>query len=149
LDAVRAEVGVTAAEAGGAATGTDRTSADRPPRLPRRVLVVGLARSGQAAALALARHGVEVVAVDRDPSVDTGRLAAAGVEVHAGTEEDRLLDGVELIVKSPGVPGESVLPAAARSRGIPIWSEVELGYRLLEGNPIVGVTGTNGKTTTT
>jgi len=139
---------VTAAEAGGAATGTDRTSADRPPRLPRRVLVVGLARSGQAAALALARHGVEVVAVDRDPSVDTGRLAAAGVEVHAGTEEDRLLDGVELIVKSPGVPGESVLPAAARSRGIPIWSEVELGYRLLEGNPIVGVTGTNGKTTT-
>ncbi|HXY85651.1 MAG TPA: UDP-N-acetylmuramoyl-L-alanine--D-glutamate ligase [Gaiellaceae bacterium] len=112
------------------------------------MLVVGLARSGQAAALALARHGVEVVAVDRDPSVDTGRLAAAGVEVHAGTEEDRLLDGVELIVKSPGVPGESVLPAAARSRGIPIWSEVELGYRLLEGNPIVGVTGTNGKTTT-
>src|SRR5207245_1391988 len=75
--------------------------------------------------------------------------AEAGVEVHAGTEEDRLLEGVELLVKSPGVPGESPLPAAARTRGIPIWSEVELGYRLLSGNPIVGVTGTNGKTTTT
>jgi len=92
---------------------------------------------------------VEVVGADRDPGIDAGRLAEAGVEVHVGTEEDRLLEGVELLVKSPGVPGESPLPAAARTRGIPIWSEVELGYRLLSGNPIVGVTGTNGKTTTT
>jgi UDP-N-acetylmuramoylalanine--D-glutamate ligase len=59
-----------------------------------------------------------------------------------------LLQGVELVVKSPGVPGESPLPAAARSRGIPIWSEVELGWRLLGRPPLVGVTGTNGKTTT-
>jgi UDP-N-acetylmuramoylalanine--D-glutamate ligase len=79
--------------------------------------------------------------------VDTGRLAEAGVEVHLGTEEDRLLDRVDLLVKSPGVPGESPLPAAARARGIPVWSEVELGFRLLR-NPFVGVTGTNGKTTT-
>ena len=92
---------------------------------------------------------MEVVGADRDPGIDAGRLAEAGVEVHAGTEEDRLLEGVELLVKSPGVPGESPLPAAARKRGIPVWSEVELGYRLLSGNPIVGVTGTNGKTTTT
>jgi UDP-N-acetylmuramoylalanine--D-glutamate ligase len=116
-------------------------------RLPRRALVVGLARSGQAAALALARRGVPTVAVDRDPDIDTGRLAGAGVEVHPGTEEDRLLDGVDLLVKSPGVPGESTLPAAARQRGIPVWSEIELGFRLLR-NPFVGVTGTNGKTTT-
>jgi UDP-N-acetylmuramoylalanine--D-glutamate ligase len=117
-------------------------------KLPRRALVVGLARSGEAAALALARREVEVVAADRDPAVDTGRLAEAGVEVQAGSEDERLLDGVDLLVKSPGVPGESPLPAAARRRGIPVWSEVELGYRLLRAHHFVGVTGTNGKTTT-
>jgi UDP-N-acetylmuramoylalanine--D-glutamate ligase len=116
-------------------------------RLPRRALVLGLARSGQAAALALARHGVPTVAADRADGLETGRLAAAGVEVHLGTEEDRLLEGVDLLVKSPGVPGESPLPTAARARGIPIWSEIELGFRLLR-NPFIGVTGTNGKTTT-
>jgi UDP-N-acetylmuramoylalanine--D-glutamate ligase len=116
-------------------------------KLPRRALVLGLARSGQAAALALAQRGVPVIAVDRAPGLDVGRLAAAGVEVQLGTEEDRLLDGVDLLVKSPGVPGESPLPTSARARGIPVWSEIELGYRLLR-NPFVGVTGTNGKTTT-
>ena len=117
--------------------------------LPGRVLVLGLARSGQAAALALARRGVHVVAADRSADVETGRLADAGVEVRAGSEEEALLEGVELVVKSPGVPAESPLAAAARARGVPVWSEVELGYRLLPGNPVVGVTGTNGKTTTT
>jgi UDP-N-acetylmuramoylalanine--D-glutamate ligase len=116
--------------------------------LPGRVLVVGLARSGVAASLALARRGVAVVAVDRDTSLDTGRLVAEGVEVHLGTEEEGLLQGIELVVKSPGVPGESPLPAAARSRDVPIWSEVELGWRLLDRPPLIGVTGTNGKTTT-
>ena len=117
-------------------------------KLPRRALVVGLARSGQSAALALARRGVEVVAADRDAGVDTGRLAEAGVEVRLGIEEESLLDHVELLVKSPGVPGESPLPAGARRRGIPVWSEIELGYRFLSRNPFIGVTGTNGKTTT-
>jgi UDP-N-acetylmuramoylalanine--D-glutamate ligase len=61
-----------------------------------------------------------------------------------------LLEGVELVVKSPGVPAGSPLVAGARSRGIPVWSEVELGYRLLPtGVRLIGVTGTNGKTTTT
>jgi UDP-N-acetylmuramoylalanine--D-glutamate ligase len=116
-------------------------------KLPRRALVVGLARSGQAAALALARRDVPTVAVDRAVDIDSGRLEEAGVEVHLGTEEEVLLDDVELLIKSPGVPGESPLPAAARTRGIPVWSEIELGFRLL-GNPFVGITGTNGKTTT-
>jgi UDP-N-acetylmuramoylalanine--D-glutamate ligase len=116
-------------------------------KLPRRALVVGLARSGHAAALALAERGVSVLAADRAADADTGRLAQAGVEVHVGTEEERLLEDVDLLVKSPGVPGDSPLPAGARARGIPIWSEVELGFRLLP-NPFVGVTGTNGKTTT-
>jgi UDP-N-acetylmuramoylalanine--D-glutamate ligase len=98
-----------------------------------RVLVVGLARSGEAARAALEARGVEVVAADRTLGND-GDLA--------------LLDGVDVLVKSPGVPGEAPLPAAARARGVPVWSEVELGARLLP-NPLVGVTGTNGKTTTT
>ncbi len=90
---------------------------------------------------------MEVVGVDSSAEVDAGRLAEAGVEVHLGTEEERLLDAVEIVVKSPGVPAEAPLVGAARGRGIPVWSELELGSRLLP-NPILGVTGTNGKTTT-
>jgi UDP-N-acetylmuramoylalanine--D-glutamate ligase len=118
--------------------------------LPERALVVGLARSGLAAAAALAGRGVQVVATDRSPDVDAGRLDGLGVELRLGTEEEALLEGVELVVKSPGVPAESPPVAGARSRGIPVWSEVELGYRLLPtGVRLIGVTGTNGKTTTT
>ena len=96
------------------------------------MLVLGLARSGQAAAQALERRGVEVVRADRELGND-GNLA--------------LLDGVGVLVKSPGVPRDVALVVEAERRGVPIWSEVELGYRLLEPR-LVGVTGTNGKTTT-
>jgi len=113
----------------------------------RRVLVVGLARSGKAAAEVLVRRGAEVVGFDRDESLDGGRLGEIGVELHLGREEETLLQGIDLVVKSPGVPGESQLVAGARRRGIPVWSEIELGACLLP-NPILGVTGTNGKTTT-
>jgi UDP-N-acetylmuramoylalanine--D-glutamate ligase len=110
-------------------------------------LVLGLARSGQAAALALARRGERVVGVDRSSDVDTGRLEAAGVEVRVGSEDASLLEGIDVLIKSPGVPAEAPLVTAARERGVPVWSEVEVGARLLP-NPILGVTGTNGKTTT-
>jgi UDP-N-acetylmuramoylalanine--D-glutamate ligase len=116
--------------------------------IPRRALVVGLARSGQAAALALARRGANVIAVDRTLDLELGRLEAAGVEVHLGNEEGALLDAVDTVIKSPGVPGDNPLVAGARERGLPVWSEVELGYRLLRPRPFVGVTGTKGKTTT-
>jgi len=116
--------------------------------LPRRALVLGLAVSGEAAALALAARGVEVVVSDRSPDADPGRLAGTGVELHLGTEDESVLTGVDLVVKSPGVPARSPVAAAAATRGIPIWSEVELGWRLLPGNPLIGVTGTKGKTTT-
>lgn len=129
-------------------TGPEETR-PREDWLPRRALVLGLARSGRAAALALVSRGVEVVAADRSPTADPGRLAEAGVEVRLGTEEESLLQGVELVIKSPGVPGASPLVVGARARALPVWSEVELGYRLLPGNPLIGVTGTNGKTTTT
>jgi UDP-N-acetylmuramoylalanine--D-glutamate ligase len=96
----------------------------------RRVVVLGTARSGQAAAALLERQGIEVVLAGRE----------------LGNDRDlSLLEGADVLVKSPGVPRDNPLVAAAR---IPIWSEVELGYRLLP-NPILGVTGTNGKTTTT
>jgi UDP-N-acetylmuramoylalanine--D-glutamate ligase len=101
--------------------------------LPQRVLVLGLARSGRAAVAALERRRVEVVTADRTLAND-GDLG--------------LLDGVGLMVKSPGVPRDAPLVAEAARRGVEIWSEVELGYRLLRPR-LVGVTGTNGKTTTT
>ena len=90
---------------------------------------------------------MRVVGVDRSAEIDASRLASAGVEVHLGSEEERLLEGADLVVKSPGVPRESPLAAAARARRVAVWSEVELGSRLL-ANPILAVTGTNGKTTT-
>ncbi|MBD0347847.1 MAG: UDP-N-acetylmuramoyl-L-alanine--D-glutamate ligase [Thermoleophilia bacterium] len=107
---------------------------------------MGLARSGQAAALALARRGVHVVAVDRAQGLDVGRLVEAGVEVRLGTEEGAVTD---VVIKSPGVPTEAPPVRAARERGVPVWSEVELGWRLLRPRPFLGVTGTKGKTTTT
>jgi UDP-N-acetylmuramoylalanine--D-glutamate ligase len=113
----------------------------------RRVLVVGLARSGMAAAHVLVGAGASVVGHDRNDSLEVGRLAGLGVELHLGPEEERLLQGIDLVVKSPGVPGETLLVRGARARDVPVWSEIELGARLLE-NPILGVTGTNGKTTT-
>jgi UDP-N-acetylmuramoylalanine--D-glutamate ligase len=96
------------------------------------VLVLGLARSGRAAVAALERRGVEVAVADREMGNDT---------------ELGLLDEVEVLVKSPGVPRQAPLVAEAERRGVLVWSEVELGYRLLD-NRILGVTGTNGKTTT-
>jgi UDP-N-acetylmuramoylalanine--D-glutamate ligase len=113
----------------------------------RRVLVVGLARSGVAAAEALVARGASVVGFDREKELDVGRLLELGVEVHTGHEEERLLQGIDLVVKSPGVPGATLLVEGAREREVPVWSEIELGSRLLS-NPILGVTGTNGKTTT-
>jgi UDP-N-acetylmuramoylalanine--D-glutamate ligase len=112
---------------------------------PPRVLVVGLARSGRGAIPALRRLGREVVAYDADDSLD-----AAGLDAHVtlGHWEDRLLDGVGLVVKSPGVPEAAGPIVAARAHGVPVISEIELGARLLP-NPLLVVTGTNGKTTTT
>lgn len=96
---------------------------------PARALVIGMARSGTAVAALLERHGIEVVRADR----------------MLGNDEDlSLLEGVDVVVKSPGIPREHPLVRAVR---VPIWSEVEAAMRFLP-NPLLGVTGTNGKTTT-
>jgi UDP-N-acetylmuramoylalanine--D-glutamate ligase len=112
---------------------------------PGRVLVVGLARSGRAAVEALLAQGDTVVAYDRAADLDASAVHA---DVRLGAWDDDALAGVDLVVKSPGVPNGAEPVVAARRRGIAVISEIELAARLLP-NPIVGITGTNGKTTTT
>ena len=121
-----------------------------------RVLVVGLGISGFAAADALAERGAAVTAVSRDVTdVITERatiLDILGVDVRLGAEHvHEPPDDVELIITSPGVPPHDPLMLAAATRGLPVWGEVELAWRMrpLEGAaPWLTVTGTNGKTTT-
>jgi UDP-N-acetylmuramoylalanine--D-glutamate ligase len=116
------------------------------------LVVLGLRRTGRPAALLARRElrSARVVALDEgtppdDDTVDV--LTAAGVEVLTGPAAV-LPDEADLLVKSPGVPDESVAVQEALRRGVPLWSEVELAARFLTG-PVVGITGTNGKTTTT
>ncbi len=119
----------------------------RPPLPGGPYLVVGLARSGVAAALALRARGEEVVGVDSG-SPDLGRLTAAGVEVHLDTPGGGLVDRARTLIKSPGVPAQAPAIVAARERGITVIGELELAWRLIP-NTFIAVTGTNGKTTTT
>ena len=119
----------------------------RPPLPGGPYLVVGLARSGVAAALALRARGEEVVGVDSGRP-DVGRLTAAGVEVHLDTPGGGLVDRARTLIKSPGVPAQAPAIVAARERGITMIGELELAWRLIP-NTFIAVTGTNGKTTTT
>src|SRR5919106_831212 len=121
----------------------------RPPLPPGPFLVVGLARSGEAAALALRRRGGEVYGCDAGEVGEDvrARLAAAGVAVHAPSEGVELLARAATVVKSPGVPQEAPVIATARRQGTRIVGELEIGWRLL-ANEFVAVTGSNGKTTT-
>ncbi|MGI9539277.1 MAG: NAD-binding protein, partial [Miltoncostaeaceae bacterium] len=106
-------------------------------------LVVGLGRSGKAAARLLADRGWAVIAIDSSP-VDAPELEARGVDVRPSTTEP--VGGVDLVVKSPGVPGQAPPVAAARAASLPVWSEVELATRELP-NPLIGINGKNRKTT--
>jgi UDP-N-acetylmuramoylalanine--D-glutamate ligase len=119
----------------------------RPP-LPRGpFLVVGLARSGQAAARLLAARGETVRAVDSGHPEGAEGLAALGVEVTLDTDGLAQLEGTHTVIKSPGVPREAPVIAAALERGIEVTGELELAWRALP-NRFLAVTGTNGKTTT-
>ncbi len=111
---------------------------------PGRALVVGLATSGRAAAVLLRDLGWDVVAVDAAP-IDAADLESAGISVRAPSDEPVAAD---LVIRSPGVPREFAPLSAAYSAGTPVWSEIELASRAMP-NPIMGITGTNGKTTTT
>jgi UDP-N-acetylmuramoylalanine--D-glutamate ligase len=125
------------------------------PSLPEGpFLVLGLARSGEGAALALRARGETVTGADggsaEKPALAQAarRLTDAGVEVHLDAADDRLLTGARALVKSPGVPHAAPLVRAARAAGIPVLGELELAWRLIP-NDFIAVTGTNGKTTTT
>ncbi|HET7508512.1 MAG TPA: UDP-N-acetylmuramoyl-L-alanine--D-glutamate ligase [Solirubrobacterales bacterium] len=119
----------------------------RPP-LPRGpFLVVGLARSGQAAARMLAARGEAVRAVDSGHPQGAAGLEGVGVEVFLDTDGLAQLEGIRTVVKSPGVPREAPVIAAALERDVEVLGEVELAWRALP-NRFLAVTGTNGKTTT-
>src|SRR4051794_8242822 len=121
----------------------------RPHLPPGPFLVVGLARSGAAAALALREQGQAVVGCDAGDIAPEARarLEGAGVAVHAPDEGVALLPAVRTVVKSPGVPQETPVVALARQQGRRVIGELELAWRLLP-QPFVAVTGSNGKTTT-
>ena len=121
----------------------------RPPLPAGPFLVVGLARSGVAAALALRARGAEVVGCDAGEIAAEVRssLERAGATVHAPSDGLALLAGASTVVKSPGVPQDAPVIAAAWRAGARVVGELEIGWRLLP-NAFVAVTGSNGKTTT-
>ena len=115
------------------------------------ILVVGLGRSGAAAAAFLAGRGARVTANDAQPEAELSAapgLRAQGIEVVAGSHPPGLFAQADLIVASPGVPLALGAFRAAREAGVPVIGEVELAARFLRGR-LVGITGSNGKTTTT
>src|SRR5437016_3572969 len=123
-----------------------------PPRKPRPqlppgpYLVVGLARSGQAAARLLAERGEDEVGCDSGSPEGAESLRGGGVDVHLESDGLVLTTAARTIVKSPGVPASAGVIAAAVEQGKTVVGELELAWRLIP-NRFVAVTGTNGKTT--
>ena len=112
---------------------------------------MGAARSGVALARHLTAEGDSVRVADKKPASDLHAALAEmpdGVELRLGGYDSTVLDGVDVVYASPGVPWDSDLLDEARRRGIPVSSEIDLFLKLCEGT-VVGITGTNGKTTTT
>jgi UDP-N-acetylmuramoylalanine--D-glutamate ligase len=118
----------------------------------KRILVVGLARSGVAAARFLAGRGALVVAADRKPAQQLPEealsLSSLGVALALGPHAPALFEAAELVVVSPGVPWDNRDLVAVRERGVPVLAELELGARFILGG-IAAITGTKGKSTTT
>jgi len=118
----------------------------------KRVLVVGLARSGLASALLCARHGANVTATDELPEAKLAetaqKLRAVSVTLVLGGHPESIFAEQDLVIVSPGVPANLPQLELARAQGIHVWSEIELAWHLLHG-PLVAITGSNGKTTTT
>lgn len=116
------------------------------------VVVIGLARSGIAAAEFLARRGAAVVAADAKGEAEIGEEALAlrgrGVRLELGAHRVETFTGASMVVVSPGVPWDLPALAAARAKGVPVVAEIELAFRHLEGR-VAAITGTKGKSTTT
>ncbi|GEN82112.1 UDP-N-acetylmuramoylalanine--D-glutamate ligase [Sporosarcina luteola] len=118
----------------------------------KKVLVLGLAKSGFAAAELLHSLGANVLVNDSSPeegNKEAEVLRSKGIEVICGGHPESILDnGFELIVKNPGIPYNNPVLQQAVQKKIPIWTEIELAYLVSEA-PIIAITGSNGKTTTT
>jgi UDP-N-acetylmuramoylalanine--D-glutamate ligase len=118
----------------------------------KRVLVVGLARTGVATALFCAARGACVTATEERAEADiaetAAKLRAAGVALELGGHREETFLAQDLIIPSPGVPANMTNLEAARAAKIPVWSEIELASRFLSGR-LIAITGSNGKTTTT
>jgi UDP-N-acetylmuramoylalanine--D-glutamate ligase len=118
----------------------------------KRVLVVGLARTGTVVSIFCAAYGAHVTAIDEKPESEMAataeKLRAAGVTLEFASSRPELFLNQDLIIVSPGVPAKLPGLELARNRNIPVWSEIELAWRLLRGK-LVAITGSNGKTTTT
>jgi UDP-N-acetylmuramoylalanine--D-glutamate ligase len=118
----------------------------------KRVLVVGLGKSGVASALFLKAHGAKVTVSDTKSGDELRNEIPAlldhGITVETGGHGERTFRGQDLIVVSPGVPVDAPLLVQARSLGETVIGEIELAAQFLPG-PIVAITGSNGKTTTT
>lgn len=118
----------------------------------QKILVLGLAKSGYAAAELLHSMGAEVIVNDASP-LDNNKEAEALLKegltvICGGHPEDLLNERFDLIVKNPGIPYSNPIVQQAVQKGLPIWTEIELAYRISKA-PIIGITGSNGKTTTT
>lgn len=118
----------------------------------KKVLVLGLAKSGYTAARLLHKLGAFVTVNDSKPfeeNPEAQDLLNLGVTVICGRHPEDLLDeGFELVIKNPGIPYRNHLIQKALEKGISVWTEIELAYRISEA-PFIGITGSNGKTTTT
>lgn len=118
----------------------------------KRVLVVGLARTGVATAMFCAERGARVTVTEgraeKDVAEAAAKLRAAGCALEFESHRDETFLAQDLIIPSPGVPADAPQLQAARAAGIPVWSEIELASRFLKGK-LIAVTGSNGKTTTT
>ncbi len=118
----------------------------------KRILVVGLARTGVVTSLFASGYGATVTATDEKPESALGPTAAklreSGVVLELGGHSPASFLEKDLIVVSPGVPANLPELVTARKAGIPVWSEVEVAWRFLRGR-VVAITGSNGKTTTT
>ena len=116
------------------------------------MLVVGLARTGVATALFCAARGAHVTVTDSRSETEIGEaigeLKNAQVLLELGGHREKTFLDQDLIIPSPGVPADAPHLQAARAKGVTIWSEIELAYRFLKGR-LIGITGSNGKTTTT
>jgi len=118
----------------------------------KKVLIIGLKRTGVSVARFIAQRGGHVCITDRQPeenlAAELAGLADLKPDLRLGTEDLTLLAGVDLVIPSPGVPRTAPLLTAAVQQQIPVWSEIELAFRFLHC-PVLAVTGTNGKSTTT